>query len=211
METLNLFQDYMQAWKHRNVDTLIEALGPYGSYEDPLTQGALSEDTLRDYLAGLWTVFPDLAYDISAVHRADDRHVHATCDLTGTHSGTAGGARPSGRALRVNCMAVFETSAIGLRHVKVYFDSAELLRQLGQEKSAVPLVKAIRRLDPAAAVLQARPRGEYSDAVMTGARVPQQPARSLAKVHRLPSVPAGKKPPHQRVSSVSAPKKRRAS
>lgn len=211
MEPLNLFQDYIQAWTRRDPDALLDALGPYGSYEDAMTQGPLCEGALRDYLAGLWSVFPDLGYDISAVNLADDRHVHVTCDLTGTHTGSAGGARPSGRALRVNCMAVFETSAIGLRRVKTYFDSAELLRQLGLEKSAVPLFKTIRRADPAAAVLQARPRGIYSDAGKTGAQVPNPPAPGLAEVHRLPSVPAGKKWPHQRVSAVSAPKKRRAS
>ena len=204
MEALNLFQDYLQAWKHRDLDALLRALGPYGSYEDVFTQGSLNEAVLREYLSALWTAFPDLACDISAVHGVDARQVHATCTLTGTFTGAAAALAPNGRAFCVDCMLVFETSAIGLRHVKAYFDSADMMRQLGLALDEATRLIPIRRADPAAAVLGSAAR------VRPGAPSPRlDSAPAPARIH--PMRRAANPPSRQAPEAVAAPKRRRAS
>jgi predicted ester cyclase len=92
-------------------------------------------DAVMNYFISSRLAFPDQANEPIKLRAMEDA-VLAEFWLTGTHKGAiktpAGELAPTGKAIRVRMAAVFEFAAGSAKIVceRVYFDSAEILRQL---------------------------------------------------------------------------------
>src|SRR5688572_33121271 len=95
-------QSYFDGWRRHDADAIQATLAPDGHYEDPLTGGPVRGDALRGYVQQLWSAFPDLDFEIGAVHRVADGRVHAAWTLLGHNTGSFQGLPPSGRGVRLN-------------------------------------------------------------------------------------------------------------
>jgi predicted ester cyclase len=93
------------------------------------------EEAVRAYFAASRRAFPDQGNDIIALRPLEDA-VLAEFWLTGTHRGPLptpqGELAPTGKTIRVRMAAVFEfePGGTGIVCERVYFDSAQVLRQL---------------------------------------------------------------------------------
>lgn len=90
------------------------------------------EDEVRHYFAASRSAFPDQRNELVSLRHADDAVV-VELDLLGTHTGVLRGAAPTGRTFRSRMAAlfVFEDGGDGIVCERVYFDSGDILRQLG--------------------------------------------------------------------------------
>src|SRR5687768_5175633 len=90
------------------------------------------EADVRRYFEVSRTPFPDQRNELVSMRSTDDGVV-VELDLLGTHLGPLAGAEPTGREFRSRMCALFlfEDEGEGIVCERVYFDSADILRQLG--------------------------------------------------------------------------------
>lgn len=89
-------------------------------------------DEVMEYYRTTRTAFPDQRHDGVRLHVADDA-VIAEFELLGTNTGPFYGLEPTGKAFRVPIIAVFSFEGERITNERIYFDSADLLRQIGHE------------------------------------------------------------------------------
>ncbi len=90
------------------------------------------EEEVRRYFTASRGAFPDQRNELVSIRSTDDAVV-VELDLLGTHDGPLGDLAPTGRTFRSR-MAAFFVFADGTDRIvceRVYFDSGDVLRQLG--------------------------------------------------------------------------------
>jgi len=90
------------------------------------------EQEVRRYFTLSRTPFPDQRNELVSIRSTDDAVV-VELDLLGTHDGPLRDHAPTGRTFRSRMAAlfIFEDGADGIVCERVYFDSGDILRQLG--------------------------------------------------------------------------------
>ncbi|MGH9083883.1 MAG: ester cyclase [Acidimicrobiales bacterium] len=90
------------------------------------------EAEVRRYFEVSRTPFPDQRNELVSLRSTDDAVV-VELDLLGTHDGPLRGIEPTGRSFRSRMCAlfIFEDGGDGITCERVYFDSGDILRQLG--------------------------------------------------------------------------------
>ena len=88
------------------------------------------EREVSGYYAASRTAFPDQRNEVHAIHHADDA-VIVEFDLLGTHRGPLRGVPPTGRDFRCRMVALFLFAGERIICERVYFDFADIMRQLG--------------------------------------------------------------------------------
>ena len=86
-------------------------------------------DEVRHYYEVTRRYFPDLQFEVIAVHHADDAVV---CELwmTGTHLGSGPDFEATGRRFRCRTATIFEFDGARLIGARVYYDTGTVARQL---------------------------------------------------------------------------------
>lgn len=86
-------------------------------------------DEVRHYYAVTRGYFPDLRFDVIAVHHGDDALV---CELwmTGTHLGSGRDFEATGRSFRCRTAIIFSFKGEQLIGARVYYDTGTIARQL---------------------------------------------------------------------------------
>jgi steroid delta-isomerase-like uncharacterized protein len=159
---------YVDAWNRHDAHAIVAAFAPGGTYGDPTTPGPIGGDALRTHVEALWAAFPDLAFELGAAHRVGDARAHVEWTMTGTNTGSLNGLPPTGKAVRLDGIDVFDIGDEGLRGVRSFFDSAELPRQLGLD-----------------AIVQPREIGPFAFGISTSVRTARPPAPGVLAVTEL--------------------------
>jgi predicted ester cyclase len=86
-------------------------------------------DEVRHYYAVTRGYFPDLRFDVIAIHHGDDALV---CELwmTGTHLGSGRDFEATGRSFRCRTAIIFSFKGEQLIGARVYYDTGTIARQL---------------------------------------------------------------------------------
>ena len=86
-------------------------------------------DEVRHYYAVTRGYFPDLRFDVIAVHHGDDALV---CELwmTGTHLGSGRDFEATGHSFRCRTAIIFNFEGEQLSGARVYYDTGTIARQL---------------------------------------------------------------------------------
>ena len=86
-------------------------------------------DEVRHYYAITRGYFPDLSFEVIAVHHADDAVV---CEMwmTGTHLGSGHDFEATGRRFRCRTAVIFSFDGEQLVGARVYYDTGTIARQL---------------------------------------------------------------------------------
>jgi steroid delta-isomerase-like uncharacterized protein len=84
---------------------------------------------VRHYYEATRGYFPDLRFDVIAVHHGDDALV---CELwmTGTHLGSGRDFEATGRSFRCRTAVIFSFDGEQLTGARVYYDTGTIARQL---------------------------------------------------------------------------------
>ena len=64
MDPISVAQGYFDGWNHRDPAAVLATMASNGTYTDPTTGGALSGDAFDGYMKGLFSAFPDVAFEI---------------------------------------------------------------------------------------------------------------------------------------------------
>jgi steroid delta-isomerase-like uncharacterized protein len=123
---------HMEAENDHDYDTVIGTFA-HPRYELMATAQVFDgEDAVREYFTLSRTSFPDQRNELVSMRSTDDA-VIVELDLLGTHQGPLRGLEPTGRTFRSRMAAlfIFEDGGDGIVCERVYFDSGDILRQLG--------------------------------------------------------------------------------
>lgn len=129
---------YFAAWQAHDAEAILATMAPGGTYSDPTTPGPIGGEALRGYAVALWTAFPDLTFEISAIDRIDEHRAHVRWVMRGHNQGALMGLPPSGKAVQLEGIDLVEGSPEGIHRVIGLFDSATLLRQMGMNVAIQP-------------------------------------------------------------------------
>jgi steroid delta-isomerase-like uncharacterized protein len=138
MESLEAVRAYFRAWAARDAAGVLATLAEGATYEDPTTQGPVSGAAFASHMAGLWTAFPDLAFEERSLGATGPGHACAEWTMTGTNAGSFAGLPPTGRSVRLPGVDVFTLREGAIRSVTGYFDTAAVPRQLGLDVIVQP-------------------------------------------------------------------------
>jgi steroid delta-isomerase-like uncharacterized protein len=123
---------HMEAENAHDYDTVLATFA-HPRYELMATGQVFDgEAEVRRYFEISRTPFPDQRNELVSMRSTDDGVV-VELDLLGTHLGPLAGAEPTGREFcsRMCALFLFEDGGEGIVCERVYFDSADILRQLG--------------------------------------------------------------------------------
>jgi len=130
MTCLNIAGQYLDAWNAHDTDAIVRTFAKDGTYHDPTT-GVISGTAIGANAQRLWEAFPDLSFEIVSIAECGENRVVAEWLMKGTNSGAFLGLPPSGRAISLPGIDVFEIGANGINAVRGYFDTRALPEQLG--------------------------------------------------------------------------------
>ncbi len=122
----------MEAENQHDYDTVMATFA-HPRYELMATGQVFDgEDEVRQYFAASRGAFPDQRNELVSLRSTDDAVV-VELDLLGTHEGPLHGIDPTGKTFRSRMAAlfIFEDGGDGIVCERVYFDSGDILRQLG--------------------------------------------------------------------------------
>lgn len=125
-----LWLEHAIAENRRELERLIATLHEDCLYEVVPTELTWrGKDEVRNFYRGLWEGIPDVKLDL--LHRIDaDDCVVEQSEVYGTLSGALFGFPPTGKAVRFRVVIFFPVRDGKFVGERVYFDAAELARQI---------------------------------------------------------------------------------
>jgi steroid delta-isomerase-like uncharacterized protein len=134
---LNTAEQYLDAWNAHDADAIVRAFACGGTYSDPTT-GEISGDAIGANAKCLWETFPDLRFEIVSLSEAGAGRVVAEWLMKGTNTGAFQGLPPTGRAVSLRGIDVFEIGPGGIEALRGYFDTRAVPEQLGLQVLVQP-------------------------------------------------------------------------
>lgn len=133
---LGFAKRFLEAWNRQDAQAVLRLIGQ-GTYRDPLCQGAVREDVLRDHVEALFTAFPDLRFELTGPVSIGDRTLTAGYCMRGRHDGPLPGGLgieavdPTHRELVLKGSMSLNFESAGAVHVENHFALDSLADQLG--------------------------------------------------------------------------------
>ncbi len=167
MQALEATQAYFDAWNRHDADAVLGCFGADGTYEDPAAGEVLSGKSIGGYVRGLFSAFPDLAFEIKSLQASDDGLVASQWLLSGTNSGSYAGLPPTGNAVHLRGASFIEVADGKLRSVKAHFDARTISLQLGLQVVVQPNAIGPFQFGTATAVQTDKPQAPGAVGVMS--------------------------------------------
>ena len=136
--TLQVFQNYADAWNRHDADGIVATFAEGGTYCDPTTGGPLTGAAIAECARGLWSAFPDLSFEMARFMQGEGSALSAEWVMRGTNTGSMNGLPPTGRSVEVRGVDIAVVADGKLRSVQGYFDSAAVPRALGLDVIVQP-------------------------------------------------------------------------
>ncbi|HSP68272.1 MAG TPA: ester cyclase [Bryobacteraceae bacterium] len=138
MEALERCAQYFDAWNRRDADAVLATFTSDGTYCDPASGGPLRGEALKGYMAGLWSAFPDLSFEITSQGLVGENLVAAQWTMRGTNHGSMMGLPPTGKSVTVSGADFIRLANGRIQTVDGYFDSRAVPEQLGLQVLVQP-------------------------------------------------------------------------
>jgi steroid delta-isomerase-like uncharacterized protein len=131
-ERLHCVREHVRCENAHDLDGIMRTFGDNGCYDDePWNEHYTGLNGVRDYYAQLIRSVPDLYIDVQREHVAEDAIVLEVV-IRGTHLGTWRGLPATGRPVAIPLCGIFTFDKHDrLAGERIYYDRAEVLRQLG--------------------------------------------------------------------------------
>lgn len=131
MDCLVAVRRYFDAWNARSADAILSSLNDGATYEDPSSGGPVSGENLAAYVSGLWSAFPDLAFEEISLAETAPGTAAGQWIMRGTNTGNFMGLPPTGKKVQLHGCDFITVKGGKVQSVIGYFDSAAVPRQLG--------------------------------------------------------------------------------
>jgi steroid delta-isomerase-like uncharacterized protein len=131
-------QQYFDGWNRRDADAVLSTFTADGTYCDPASGGRLRGEALKGYMAGLWSAFPDLSFEITSKGLVGENLVGAQWTMRGVNNGSMMGLPPTGKSVMVLGADFIRIGGGKIQTVDGYFDSRDVPEQLGLQVLVQP-------------------------------------------------------------------------
>lgn len=138
MTNTELAESYFTAWTSHDAAAIHATLGDSGTYEDPGTGGPIRGEALTAYVTGLWSAFPDLAFEVESHAETGPDSSATQWIMRGTNTGPMNGLPPTGRAVELRGADFIRFGNGHIRSVTGYFDTSAVPRQFGLDVIVQP-------------------------------------------------------------------------
>ena len=138
MEAMQIAQSYFEAWNRHDSTAIVALFTEDGTYRDPVVASGLTGSAIADYASGLFTAFPNLAFEVVSSTPMGDGTVAAQWLMRGTNTGSFGGAPPTGRTVALPGADFITVGGEQICAVQGYFDQKTLVEQLGLQVIVQP-------------------------------------------------------------------------
>jgi steroid delta-isomerase-like uncharacterized protein len=122
---------YFEAWNQHDPGRIVASFADGGTYMDPASGGALKGAAIGHYASGLFTAFPDLAFEVVSCGPIGEGMIAAQWLMRGTNTGSMSGGPPTGKSIALPGADFITIEGSKIRSVRGYFDMKELGHQLG--------------------------------------------------------------------------------
>ena len=124
--------EHLHAENRGDLDAVMATFGNDAVYQDePWGDLRTGRDQVREYYSQLLAALPDLVIDVQSRHVCSDAIV-LEVEIRGTHLGAWRGLAATGRSVRFPLCGVFTFDDENrLASERIYYDRAQILRQLG--------------------------------------------------------------------------------
>jgi len=131
-DNVHIVREVFAAWNSHDMEGFVKRLDTKTVWEsDAFPEPFAGHQGARQFFKLYVTAFPDLHLDIEQILAAGDSHVVVRWRSTGTHLGPLADIPATGRKTSVHGCNVIEVKQGRVVHAWVYFDNAQLLRQIG--------------------------------------------------------------------------------
>ena len=130
-------RQYFDGWNRRDADAVLATFTADGTYCDPASGGRLRGEALKGYMAGLWSAFPDLSFEITSSGLVGE-NLAAQWTMRGTNTGSMMGLPPTGKSVLVLGADFIRIAGGKIQTVDGYFDSRAVPEQLGLQVLVQP-------------------------------------------------------------------------
>lgn len=137
MPALDAARRYLDAWNARDAAAIMAAFAPGGTYADPSTP-VIAGDAIGAYATRLWGAFPDLSFEVVSLAEAGPGRAVAEWVMRGTNTAPFMGLPPTGRAIVLPGVDVFDVGEDDITSVTGYFDTRAIPAQLGLQVLVQP-------------------------------------------------------------------------
>ena len=127
-----IVSDYLSIWNNRNYEILPEVVtADIALYDPAAPEGEIhGRDNLETFLRELRQGFPDLHITIDDMITTDEGVIEEWT-ATGTHKGELHGLPPTHREIKFRGMGKILITEGKIREHRIYYDSQEMVEQLG--------------------------------------------------------------------------------
>jgi steroid delta-isomerase-like uncharacterized protein len=131
-EAVAIVRRYVEAWNAHDAAGIVASFAPAGTYQDPVTQQPIGGAALQGFTQACLDAISQTRFDYQ-IHAVSDSLAYMTWVWTGRHTGAFNGIPPTNQPVRVQGVDVITFDATGIQTIVGYYDSAEVLRQLGMK------------------------------------------------------------------------------
>lgn len=150
---------YFAAWNAHDGLAVARTFTHDGSYEDPTTGGPIAATAVAGVVERLCAAFPDLTFERGEPVGTGSRKAVEWTLRGHNHGAVRDGIAPTGQAMAITGVDIFELDGLGIRSVRVHFDQKTFAESFG----LMTLVQPIE---------QGRAKYGYSMRVAAGNRRP---------------------------------------
>ena len=132
-ETERVWSTYIDAWNSHHIDAIVAAVAEQFIYDErpmTMTTAIRGRQAFRQYLKAVLRMFPDLRIQNISCDTGSSVAV-AESVMSGTYAGATGVPLGRGRRISARVACVFEVAGGWLVHERLYWDRANVMRQLG--------------------------------------------------------------------------------
>jgi steroid delta-isomerase-like uncharacterized protein len=132
-EAERLWTTYIHAWNSHDIEAIVAAVGEQFIYDErpmTMTTPIRGRQAFRAYLKTVFKMFPDLRIQTTSCDTGSSMAV-AESVMSATFAGKSGLPLGRGRPMSTRVACVFEVAGGWLVHERLYWDRANVMRQLG--------------------------------------------------------------------------------
>ena len=102
MNAIEVVKSYIDAWNRHDADAIVALFAEGGTYSNPVAGQGLTGEAIGGFAKGVFTAFPDVAFDIVSIGDTGGGLVASQWLARGANTGPLGdGSPPTGRRVTV--------------------------------------------------------------------------------------------------------------
>lgn len=138
MNAVEVARDNHNSWNRHDADAIVAAFTEGGVYITPAIPEPLTGAAIGDFAKSVWTIYPDISFDLINVGDTGEGLVALQWVAHGTNTGAfPDGSPATGRKVTFPGVSLVQVEGDQIRSYQAYFDRLGEHKQLGFQVSRV--------------------------------------------------------------------------